>query len=148
MRRSLLAFLCFVVGALLTSPAHADTPVPGSPTPGMGAGCKTYLLCDEEDGTGACGSSGEERVAHVRGHYAHWITASRSTASTFTCSLYTSDMEGYQASRRDEVLSADLTDSDVSRWIAGPLGDAWVECSANAGDNEGVTVRLHSCPLR
>ena len=129
---------------LVASVAWADVPV--SPT-AVRNGCVQYTLCAAEaNGALPCKDSGATGVlvARLAGNYVQTLYATQSTATTFTCHLYSSD-NGYSATLRQQITSAALTKTQQVITIEGPLDYEWIECSAIA-DN-AVTITSLACPV-
>jgi len=107
-------------------------------------GCVEWTLCSAEaDTTAACDASGDNIVAKLAGNYVQTLYATQSTATTFTCHLYSSD-NGYSATLRQQITSAALTASQYVITIEGPMDDEWIECTTITGGT--VTITSLACP--
>ena len=129
---------------LLAAPAWADVPVTGT---AVRNGCSQFVLCDAEaNGALPCKDSGATgvMVARLAGNYVQTLYATQSTATTFSCHLFSSD-NGYSATLRQQITTAALTKTQQVITIEGPLDYEWIECSAIA-DNQ-VTITSLACPV-
>ena len=144
-----LFVLCFM--ALLVSAAYADTEPPASSS----APVKSRMLNDSKIGTlcwtqtatstgctylAANGGNGDEIVADFRGFDSVTLYSNQSTATTYTCDLYTSD-NGYDSDSgvgQDRTSTA-LTETQEAVVLSGALGFAWIECSGIADNQVTVT---------
>jgi hypothetical protein len=139
--------------------------------------CSDVLLCGNQTATGACTrtaaqctgagapfscctgagtgpSCGSDEITTNLAdddRYVTGIYATSSTATTFSCYLYTTDAATYDtagdtpAQITDNDGSALLTHAKRYRSIASPMKRAWIECNALSGGQ--VTVTAQSCPL-
>ena len=139
--------LLLILGTLLLAMPAAGGDVPATNRP-LANGCKSWTLCDAEaDAALPCKDSGATGVlvARLAGNYVQTLYATQSTATTFSCHLYSSD-NGYSATLRQQITSVPLTQAQFVRTIEGPLDYEWIECSAINADGV-VTVTALACPI-
>ena len=131
----------FLIILLLASPALADSI---SGTKIVQTTCVRYALCTVETSTGVCQAAGSssEDVADLQLRSNHVAYTTQSTATTYSCDLYTGD-NGFHATHRKKVNASSLTDSNPSIPFVGPLNDVWAECPTITGGN--VTLEMCSC---
>jgi hypothetical protein len=133
------------------APAAAWAADTAAPWRSLSNGCGVYTLCNAQSATGVCGNGSANYVADVSGRYAMTVYATSSTATTFTCDLYTSD-NGYQATTRTALTSSGASTqlsyaaSRFSVSIAGTLASLWAECTT-AITGGTVTINAYVCPL-
>jgi hypothetical protein len=79
-------------------------------------------------------------VADLRGYTSVAVYSNRSTATTYTCDVYTSD-NGYDADSGvgQDRSTTSLTETQEAIVLDGALGFAWVECSAIADNQVTIT---------
>ena len=139
--------LLLILGTLLLAWPAAGGDVPATNRP-LANGCKSWTLCDAEANAALpCKDSGATGVivARLAGNYVQTLYATQSTATTFSCHLYSSD-NGYSATLRQQITTAALTKTQQVITIEGPLDYEWIECSAIA-DNQ-VTITTLACPIQ
>lgn len=130
---------------LLALPARAD--VAPEKIASYSNQCAIYKMCDAEMDTGTCLASGGDEIVLQSGTRSNMtFYGLQSTASTYTAEINHGD-RGHDDSSDDGVaVSTTLTNASEGLSIAGLFGYIWVNLTANAGDNEGVTITVLVCP--
>lgn len=136
------------IALLLAAPVYGDAP-PLTLT-SRGSGSEVHLtgtLCSAQTAT-ATGCTGthvltgvsDQLVADLRGFDQVTFYSNQSTATTYTCDVYTSD-NGYDADSGvgQDRSSTSLTETQEAIVLSGPLAYAWIECAAIADNQVTIT---------
>jgi hypothetical protein len=105
--------------------------------------CWSYAMCVAETDTGVGIRGTDESVHHVgfRADYVAYST--KSTATDYSCDIYTSN-EGYNgATATDQVNTTSITDEEPVYIMVALLRHLWISCSTITGGN--VTIDLEIC---
>ena len=111
--------------------------------------CTSYRLCDAELGTGVCqdSSNTDEIVLHV-GQAADYILYSNlSTATNYSCDIFTSSDGTPGSGTITQVNTASITDEAPAYTMFVPLRYLWINCSTIDGGLV-VTIDALVCPRR
>jgi len=138
-----------LLALLVATAASADNPPISSATingPGGGV-TKLGTLCSAQPSSGtSTGCTGtvngvsDQLVADLRGYSSVAFYANQSTATTFTCDVYTSD-NGYDADSGvgQDRSSTAMSETQTMIVLDGALAFAWIECSAIADNQVTIT---------
>lgn len=129
---------------LAASSAWADA-VPLNKRTFSEAGAQTGTLCSAEDTTGACAST-DEIVLDLRGKWSIAFYGNQSSATTYTCNVFSNDV-GYDASSGEgqQMNASALTQSNQYLALEGLMGYVWINCTTITGGT--VTVTYIAVPL-
>ncbi len=144
------AALLLLGSALALTPAFGDsTPKPVKDTR-IPSACQKVFFCENQSEDGACtleGTTAGEKVSvPMAGHYTHTFYADRSTASSFTCDLFTASLDYDDAGGAGwKWNQVSLSPTQPVNWFTGGFDRGWVQCSGIAGGN--VTIIGLMCPV-
>jgi hypothetical protein len=130
---------------LLAAPALADNPPLSAFVYGPNAEVKGGTLCSAQTATstgctGTVNGVSDQLVADLRGYSSVAFYGNQSTATGYTCDVYTSD-NGYDADSgvgQDRSTTA-LSVTQEAIVLDGALAFAWIECSAIADNSVIIT---------
>jgi hypothetical protein len=130
---------------LLAAPALADNPPLSGAAYGPNSEVKLGTLCSSQTATatgctGAVSGVTDQIVADLRGYDSVSVYSNQSTATTYTCDVYSSD-NGYDA---DSGVGQDRSTTALSQTqelivLDGALAFVWIECSAIADNSVIIT---------
>lgn len=141
---------------LFAGQAGADAAVSVDANPEKGARSTKgwiYELCTGETSTGICDLNVADNDVFVKLNryltgavlYAE-AAAGDTLSSAFICNLHETPTEPVADMSTDDadeaIPGATLTESNLRKDIEGAFQNGFVTCTTNAGDNEGVTIKL------
>jgi hypothetical protein len=137
----IVLILLFLAVDILADGYQLDYQVRGARAP------YRITMCDGQDvtKTGPCDDVGDNSgniIAHrFNGAYTITIYGTQSTATAYTCDLYSNDT-GYDvdAADKQKVNVTSLTESDQVISFAGMFDYAWMECTTITGGEVTVTL--------
>ncbi len=110
--------------------------------------CSSYQLCNAEEGTGVCqDSTNTDEIVFFSGLASYYtLYSTLSTASDYTCNIFTSSDGTPGSGTNDQVNTASITDENPVYTMFVLLQYVWINCSTIA-DN-AVTIDAVVCPRR
>ena len=107
--------------------------------------CTSYRMCDAEAGTGVCQdpSNTDDIVLKIGTTADYTLYSEDSTATDYTCNIFTSNNGTPGAGKNDQVNTASITDEVPVYTMFVLLRYWWINCSAIA-DNT-VTIDAVAC---
>jgi hypothetical protein len=107
--------------------------------------CTSYAMCVAETGTGECqdASDTDEIVHHVGFRAEYVVYSTKSTATDYSCDIFTSN-EGFNgATATDQVNTTSITDEEPVYTMTVLLRHVWFNCSTITGG--AVTIDMEVC---
>ena len=143
-RKALVVFSIMSIASIMATQSAADTaPVATSPAKTS----TVYTMCPGQDDAdvGICtvSSGGDEIVLNAAGFKSLTFYSNESTATTYTCDVYSSSV-GYDAAPTGgfKVNVTSLSESQKIITLSGPFLNVWVSCpSINAAGLAIVKVQ-------
>ena len=107
--------------------------------------CTSYAMCVAQSGTGECKSGSDEIVNHVGFPAYYTLYSTKSTATDYTCDIFTSN-EGFNGrTAEDQVNSTSITDEIPVYPMFVFLRHFWINCSTITGG--AVTIDAEICGI-
>ena len=105
--------------------------------------CTSYAMCYQQTNTGECTTGSDEIVHHVGFRADYTVYSTKSTATDYTCDIFTSN-EGFNgATATDQVNTASITDEVPVYTMVVLLRYVWVACNPITGGY--VTIDFDIC---
>lgn len=139
-----MRYLSLLLFLLLALPALGADVAPTARR--AGPDCYEYTLCSSQavqTGGTPCDSSTGDIVLYAAGRSNLTFYSTQSTASSYSCDVYSADESWAASSGGHKVNSTSLTQTTPVLSINGMFDYLWVECTSIA--NNQVTVNLLAC---